>query len=299
MHSFIGEIAALITAVCWSFTSIFFTVAGQAAGSNVVNRMRLLFASLLLLITHTVVTGYPIPINAGLHQWGWLGLSGIIGLVIGDAMLFRAFVMIGTRISMLILSLVPILSTLLAWIFLNEKLGPVEIVAILLTIGGIAWVVSERKNGDNTHDQRRFIIGLLMAFGGAIGQALALITAKKGFSSNFPALSANIIRILTAMVILWLIELFQGRIRSNFQFWHLPKARNCLIGGAIFGPFLGIWLSLVAIKYAHIGIASTLMALPPLFLIPLTHWVFGDRITARAVIGTLVATAGVAMIFLG
>ncbi|MBN2009611.1 DMT family transporter [candidate division KSB1 bacterium] len=298
MNPFIGEIAAVFTALCWSFTSIFFTFACKAVGSNVVNRVRLLFATILLLVTHTIIYGAPIPIQADAYQWTWLGISAIIGLPIGDAMLFRAFVLVGTRISMLLLSLVPVMSTLLAWFFLNEKLGTFELLAIALTVGGIAWVVLERNNGNEHIDRRTFVIGILMGLGGALGQSIALITAKKGLYPEFPALSANLMRILVGTIVLWIIEIFSGKINESFRFWQNQKARWYLIAGAVVGPFLGIWLSLVAIKYAHVGIASTLMALPPLLLIPLTHFFFGDKITLRSVAGTVVATAGVAIIFL-
>jgi drug/metabolite transporter (DMT)-like permease len=159
-------------------------------------------------------------------------------------------------------------------------------------------VVLEKKNQNGTAGNRKYGIGILMGLGGAIGQALALLTAKKGMNGNFPALSATLIRMLAATIIFWLFVFARGRSLSMSETWKNQKARWAIAGGTLFGPFLGIWLSLIAIKHAHIGIASTLMSLPPIFLIPIAHRLFHDRVTWRSVIGTVVALGGVAMIFL-
>lgn len=242
--------------------------------------------------------GNLIPIHADANRWYWLGLSGLIGLVIGDGLLFQAFIYIGARLSMLLMALVPIISTLLAWFFLSEILTLPEIFAILLTVGGIAWVILERQPNNQIGHHRNYKLGILCAIGGAMGQAVALITAKKGLGGDFSALSANLIRILSATIFFWFLALVKGEIISNFQFLKIPSTRNAIIAGSVVGPFLGIWFSLIAIKYANIGIASTLMSLPPIFLLPLTRWIFKEQISWRAIIGTTMAIAGVAIIFL-
>ncbi|MFZ5515881.1 MAG: DMT family transporter [Candidatus Zhuqueibacterota bacterium] len=298
MNTYIGETAALFTAFLWTFTSILFTIAGQHVGSLIVNRTRLLFATSYLIILHFFLYGALLPVAAEPYRWVWLGLSGIIGLVLGDGLLFQAFILIGARLSMLIMAIVPIISTLLAWEFFNEVLSLSEIVAILLTLGGIVWVILERNNNTQPTQSRKYVLGILCGIGGAVGQAIALITAKKGLSGDFPALSANLIRVFTAASILWVAALFKGQISSNFKFMKNPPARSALIAGSVFGPFLGIWLSLIAIKHADIGIASTLMALPPIFLLPLSRWIFKEEISWRAIFGTTLAIVGVAIIFL-
>jgi drug/metabolite transporter (DMT)-like permease len=277
---------------------MFFAIASKEVGSLIVNRTRLLFASSYLVMTHFLLYGNLFPIHAESYRWEWLALSGFIGLVIGDGMLFQAFILIGARLSMLLMSLVPIISTILAWLFLKEILTIFEIIAIIMTVGGIVWVILERNNRNSQADSKNYFWGILFAFGGALGQAFALITAKKGLGGDFPALSANLIRVITATVIFWVIAVFQGKTISNFRFWHNKKARWSIIGGSVFGPFFGIWLSMIAIKYAQIGIASTLMALPPIFLLPITYWIFKERHSWRTIIGTVLAVAGVAIIIL-
>ena len=298
--AFLGPLAALGTSFCWSFTSTFFALAGRKVGSMVVNRTRLVLAVIFLMVTHWVLQGVFFPLHAAPERWLWLGVSGVIGLVIGDALLFQSFIWLGPRLSMLLMSLAPVISTLLAWSFLGETLAIWQLAAVALTVSGVASVILDQA-GNNAAivSGRGYLIGILFGLGGATGQALGLIAAKKGLNGDFSALSGTLIRMFVATITLWAITVAmrQGqetirKIKNN------PLAMKYVLGGAFFGPFLGVYLSLVAVQATQVGIASTLMALPPIFLLPISHFVFGERIGARAIVGTLVAIAGVAMLLL-
>jgi len=298
MTQYWGEIAGLTTALCWSFTSIFFTISGTRIGSANVNRLRLLLAAIFLSLTNYLVIGEFLPIHAAYERWLWLGFSGIIGFVIGDAMLFEAFVVVGTRVSMLLMSLVPIMGALFAWIFLGEVLSVAEIAAVLLTVAGIAWVVAD-KNRDKTWVKgKKLAWGIALGIGGALGQTFGLILSKKGLEGGYPALTGNLIRVITAVIVIWLLAILRGKAVRTVKALKDQTALKALLGGSFFGPFVGVWLSLVAIKYARIGVASTLMATTPIILIPLAHWIFNDRVTLGSLIGTIVAIAGVALLIL-
>jgi drug/metabolite transporter (DMT)-like permease len=296
----IGEIAALGTAFFWSLTSIQFTQASRRIGSVRTNRIRLVLAVTFLLLTHLLLYGEPWPIQAEPFRWGWLGISGVVGLVLGDASLFQSFIAIGPRRGMLMMTLAPVISALVAWGWLGETLSPVEIAAILLTVGGIAWVVSEGNQGqeNSVESRKQYGLGVLFGLGGAIGQALGLVLAKQGLVGDFPSLSATLIRMLVATGALWLITLVRGQVAETWQALKDREAVTSVIGGSLTGPFLGVWLSMVAVQRAHVGIASTLMAMSPIMLIPLTHLIFGERISPRSIAGTVVALAGATIIFL-
>jgi drug/metabolite transporter (DMT)-like permease len=295
-----GEFAALATSFLWSLTSIQFTLAGRRIGSQVVNRVRLVVAVCYLSLTHWLLYGRLWPVHAEPFRWSWLGLSGIIGLVLGDSCLFQAFVLIGPRRAMLLMTLVPVISTLLAWGWFGETLLPLEIVAVLLTVGGIAWVVSERQPAAATPAGREgsYALGVLLGLGGALGQALGLVMSKQGLVGDFSSLSATLIRMLVASAAIWILALVQRRVRTTVHALRDKKAVLLLAGGALTGPFLGVWSSMVAVQRAQVGIASTLMALSPIMLIPLARWIFHEQISRRAVWGTIVALAGATMIFL-
>lgn len=293
-----GELAAIGTAICWSFGSICFTISSRRIGHHTVNRLRLLVGLTLLIAAHLIITGHLIPENITPWHWFWFGLSGVVGFIIGDTMLFRSFVLIGPRLSMLMMALVPVFSTVVAWIFLGEKLDGVDLLAIAITITGISWVVLSRPpQVDNKH-ARIQASGLLLGVGGALGQAVGLILSKKGLAGNFPALTGNILRILTATLLIWLFAGVRGLVPRSIKSLRDHRAAWTMCGGAFLGPFLGVWLSLVAVQHTFVGIAATLMALPPIFLIPLSHYVFKEKITGSSVSGTVMALIGVALLFL-
>jgi drug/metabolite transporter (DMT)-like permease len=299
VNYYIGEIAALGTSLCWTLTSIFFTISGRRVGAVIVNRVRLVMAVVLLAITHFLTQGQWLPIQAGLDRWFWLGLSGVIGLALGDGFLFHAFVLIGPRRSTLLMSLVPIISAVIAWLFLGERLSPTEMLAVGLTVGGIAWVVLEKGGGDGTQSEpRRYWLGVLAGMGGSLGQAMGLVLSKKGMGGDFAPLSATLIRMVMAAVVIWSYALLRGRAGYTLKALTDKRASLATLGGAITGPFIGVWLSLVAVQSTRVGIASTLMALPPIFVLLPSIWIFRERIGPRAIIGTLVAIGGVATLFL-
>lgn len=298
-----GEIAGVVTALFWAFNSIQFTLAGRRVGSAVVNRTRLILAVLFLSLAHLVLYGNVWPIDVSTFRWTWLGLSGIIGLVVGDSLLFQSFVLIGPRRAMLLMTSAPVIGALLAWVWLGQRLEPVEIGAILITMAGIAWVVSERETRGPSQageelDARHYVLGVLLGLGGAFGQALGLVVARHGMGGDFPPLSAALIRMIVASAAIWLITLLARRAGATWRAFADRQALLLVISGAFVGPFLGVWLSMVAVQNAPVGVASTLMALSPILLVPLDHWIFHTSITLRSVLGTVVALVGTAILFL-
>lgn len=298
MEQYLGQLAAVATAFCWSGTAVFFSYSGRRIGSDVVNRSRLLFALLFIMLTHLLLEGSLFPLRAQPFRWGWLGLSSILGLVLGDTALFYAYVLIGPRLSLLVMSLVPIMNTVAGRVLFEEVVGGVELAGILLTVGGVAWVVTERPAQTAVVEEKAYGRGLLFALAGAAGQASNLIAAKYGLAGDFPAISATAIRLFVGAAVLWAFTAWRREIGNTVRLWQDRRAFQALIGGTVAGPFLGIWFSLVAVQLARLGIASTLMSLPPVILIPVEVVVYKTRVSARGIVGTLAALAGVALIFL-
>lgn len=295
---YLGELAAIITSITYAANSTLFTVAGRKVGSKVVNRVRLAAACVFLGIGGWVFTGNPWPVDAGWERWLWLGLSGVIGLVVGDAFLFQAFVWIGPRISMLMMSLAPIIAGLTAWIFLGERLSGIQIAGVLITLLGVSWVILE-KNQISVDKKDNYLKGILYGLGAATGQGLGLVLAKPGLGDDYFPISANFIRMVTAFVVIWLITLVQGKIRATLhEIEKNPKATWAILGGAFTGPFLGVTLSLFALQNTSIGVASTLMALPPIFLLPVEVILFKEKVGWGSIVGTVIALMGVGLLFL-
>ncbi len=297
---FIGELSALATSIFFSIGPTFFTLAGKLVGSVVVNRTRLLVALVYLMLAHWLLYGSPLPLDAAPDRWFWLAISGLVGFVLGDAALFQAFITLGTRLTMLVFATNPIIGALLAWLFLGEALTALQIVGMFITLAGVAWVMFERNNpAQQSLSPKEYLIGILLGLAAAAGQAGGMVTAKLGLYGDFPTLSGQIMRVSSAAVIIWLVTIFSGKVRQNFAALKAqPKAVQHILIASFLGPFLGVFFSLFAIQHTEIGIASTLMSLQPVFLIPIGYYFFKERISWRAVVGTVIALIGVGVIFL-
>jgi drug/metabolite transporter (DMT)-like permease len=294
--NFQGEIAALLTAFCWAFNSIVFAQAGLRVGSGTVNHLRLWIAFSALSIIHLARFNTPFPFTIEGDRLFYLAVSGLIGLIIGDGLLFEAFVLIGARLSMLLMLLAPIFGALLAWLVLGETLQIIEILAILVTVGGIGWVVSEVK-GPSRERLPKYGLGILLGIGAAAGQAGGLLLSKIGMAGGYSAISASLVRIAAAAVVMGFIFWLRGKMPSERQKLKDRRAFLAILSGSLVGPVLGIILSLVAITHTHIGVASTLMSLSPVILIPVSGIIFKERVSLRAVLGTIIALIGAALLF--
>jgi drug/metabolite transporter (DMT)-like permease len=291
---YLGESAALLTSLCWSLNSVCFTVAGRRVGSAAVNLGRLLMAWATLLLVHLAAYGSLFPVQAGGARLGWLAVSGLIGFALGDAVLFEAFVLIGARLAMLLMTLSPIFSALLAWLFLGQALTVPKLLAMAVTLGGIGWVVW----GGGDHEEHPHLWrGVLLGIGGALGQSIGLVFSKFGLAGDFPPISANLIRVTAGVAALLLWFGATGRLRGTLGALRDGQATAFIGLGAVTGPVLGVVLSLVAIAKAPMGVAATLMSLSPILLLPVSHFVFKEKVGGHAILGTLLALAGAAALF--
>jgi drug/metabolite transporter (DMT)-like permease len=297
MESYYGELAALATAFFWTVTALSFEVAGKRVGTLSLNLVRLVMGLIFLTVFLTVTRGTPLPVNATAHNWLWLSISGVIGFTIGDLLLFKGFILIGARVSMLIMALVPPITALIGYLVMGETLTPANMLGMALVVGGISMVVLERSPGSRQVAFSRPLRGILAASGGAVGQAVGLVLSKYGMR-GYNAFAATQVRIIagTAGFLVVVTAMgFWGRIGKALKD---GKAMGTMSLGAFFGPFLGVSFSLLAVKYTTTGVAATLMALVPILIIAPSALLFKERVTMREVAGAVVAVAGVAVLFL-
>jgi drug/metabolite transporter (DMT)-like permease len=295
-----GELAALSTAVLWSFTSIFFTLSGRRIGAYHLNKFRIPFAVVFLGAMLLITSGRLLPGGIKASSYGYLILSGVIGLSLGDLCLFRAFIVLGTRLTMLIFAASPIITAVFAWIMLGERLNPVAVFGIVITIAGIIWVTAERQfkeNAASTAPGSR-IQGILLALGGAAGQAIGLVLAKAGMGNDLAPLPATFLRMIAAAAAIWLIGIVRNDTGETLKKARDKRAMLFALGGSIGGPFLGVWLSLIAVRHTQTGIAAAIMATVPVLVIPLVVIFYKEKVSLRAIFGAVLAAGGVAILFL-
>ena len=292
-----GELAALATACCWTITALAFQNAGRRVGSLPVNLIRLLMAVIFLGAFTWVTRGTPLPTDASQHTWIWLGLSGLVGFTIGDLCLFRAFVLIGARISMLLMTMVPIFTTIFGFLVMHEVLTPMQLAGMALTIIGVSSVVLERRRDANGQIQRLPLAGFLLGLGGATGQALGMVMAKYGMGS-YRAVASTQIRVIAGIIGFVVVFTATGRWPRVKAAFADRRAMTSTGIGAFFGPFIGVSLSLVAVQYTEAGVAATLMSLTPVLIIPVSIILYREQVAWPAAVGAAVAVAGSALLFL-
>ncbi|SRR6266498_3437754 len=294
----IGEFAALATSFFFAMTALIFTSTGHLVGSQVTNRMRLTFALIYLIVLNVILFREPLPFSADSSRWLWLSLSGVIGLSLGDAFFFQSLISVGPRLGSLLLSLAPIFGSIIAWIFFGEVLTALQITGIVLALAGIAWVVSSHEEPPDTphgHTRRGVIFGVLAG----LGQAVGLVLSKQGMFGDFSPFQANAIRMLAAVIFTLAWTAYDRKVSATFTaLREKPQVLGLLALGALVGPVLGVSSSLLAVQHAEIGVASTLMALPPVIILPISYFAFKEKIGWQAILGTVLAIVGVAILFL-
>ena len=323
---FLGEFAAIGASIAFSITATLFTLSGRHYGAQLTMMGSLPIGLACLMLVHWLAIGTVLPIDANPLRWIYLGLSGIIGFWLTAVSMMNAFLRIGPRLTLLIAALGPIISTIFAWILLDEQLPAMTIVGIIVTIGGITFVITENDKSNDTQkatSASAFRTGIIFALSAAIGQAISFILSKQGLTGDFTPiydyiglfpieldlyhhalnafdpLSGSVIRILFGAVSIWMFTAIRGQVRTNIQtlLSHRIALRQLSVA-AISGPVIGASLLLFALAIAPIGIATTLANLTPIFLIPIGFIVFKERISPRAIIGTAIAISGIAVLFI-
>lgn len=288
----IGEIAGLSVSVCWTMSALFFEKAGTRIGSLSVNFIRLFLAIIFLGLSTLITKGLLLPMDATAYQWLWLGISGFIGFYLGDMVLFKSYLIIGSRTAALIMSFSPMLTAIIGWFFLKEKLTALEIIAIFVSVAGIVIAISNKKMKLNIP-----VKGLLLALGGALGQSVGIILSKKGIGDYDP-LAATQIRAIFGLASFAIMISVLRRWPKIWQAFHNSKGMKAVTIGSIFGPFIGVALALFAIQHTNTGVASTLMALVPIFIIWPSAVMFGEKIKIQQIVGAVISIIGVSLFFM-
>ena len=291
-QSHIGEIISLFTALCWTFSAIYFEKAGRRIGSLSVNIIRIFLGVIFLGMATYFTRGMFFPTDATAYNWFWLGLSGIVGFFLGDLFLFKSYTIIGSRTSQLVMSLAPMITAIIGWFFLHEILSIKSILGIIVSVAGIMIAVAGKKLKLNVP-----IRGFLYALGGAMGQAVGLILSKKGMG-NYDAIAATQIRAIVGFAAFAILVTVMKRWRRVLVTTTDKASMKATTIGAIFGPFIGVSLSLYAVQHTETGIASALMALTPIFIIVPSAIMFKEKITARQVTGAVISIIGATIFFL-
>jgi len=296
ISNFQGEFFALGAAFLWALSSVLFKSLGKTIRPLELNLIKgvsgfILFAITSLVIGEVFTSIRPAAVIA-------LAVSGAIGIGFGDTMFFEAINRLGARRSLLITILAPPLTVIFAWIFLRESLSLFAWVGIVITILGVTWVITEKNKVE--HEENKFTwLGVFFGFLAALTQAAGAVLSRWALTeSSASALQSALIRLLagTAVLLLWILIR-----REKIGAWLKPAPKKQLWGilavVILFGTYIAIWMQQLAFKFTRVGIAQTLLATSPLFILPVSA-LQKERLSLRSVLGVLISIAGVALIFL-
>jgi drug/metabolite transporter (DMT)-like permease len=292
-----GEFAALLVAFFWTITALAFESATRRVGSLAVNLLRLIIGFIFLSVFALIYRGMILPVDASRENWMWLTLSGLVGIVFGDLFLFKSYTIIGSRFAMLIMTLVPPITAFFGWLLMGEHLEPMHYLGMALTFTGISLAIFNRNGKGERLSLKLAPIGILYAFGGAVGQALGLVLSKKGLNDYDP-FAATQIRIIAGIFGFAMLVTVMRRWNSIREAVLNREGMKSLSLGAFFGPFLGVSFSLVSVKFTEAGIASTIMALVPIFIIAPAVVLYKEKVTIAEIIGAFISVCGVALFFM-
>ncbi len=297
LQSNIGEVAALGTAICWNIVGISFESAGKRVGSLAVNYIRLVLGFIFISIYVFFTRGVLFPVDASSSNWVFLSLSGLIGFFIGDMFLFQSYLEIGVRVSSLIMATSPPITALLGYIFLDERISSKGIIGMLITLIGISIVILSKDKDEGKFKINHSIKGIIFAILGSFGQSLGLVFSKLGMGEyNF--LAATQIRIIAGFISFTVLFIVLKKFNDVKVALKDKEAMKSITIGSLFGPFIGVSLSLFSLKYTTAGISSTISAITPVTIIPFSILIFKEKIKPKEILGAVLSVIGVGILFI-
>ena len=305
--TYIGELISIGVAFSWTATALLSEFGSKRLGNLTLNVLRMGLALVFSLVLFLVVTGNPLPPGASSEAAGWMLLSGIVGYVIGDFCLFQCYIIIGSRYGQLFMTLAPLAAALMAWVTLGQQMTSMSIIAMFITLAGIGISVLGRSEHHKV-GLKLPLNGVLFAIGAAMCQGIGLVLSKIGMdhyevTANMPdwlvPFSANFYRCVAGIIGFTMLLYFRKGLDPLREAMHDKKGLAVATATTVFGPFVGVGFSLMAVQYTAAGIASTLMAMTPIIILLPSYWLFHQKITWRAVVGAVISVVGVSLFFLG
>ncbi|HEY6162631.1 MAG TPA: DMT family transporter [Bacteroidia bacterium] len=309
MKEHAGELVAFCTTISWSIGIFPFTLAARRLGSNSLNHFRLLLACFFLtLISIVALSGnfqdlFLAPLS---EQWMWFGLSGVVGLAMGDYFGFGSFAILGTRLGSVLTTLAPAATLFAGYFLVKERINIIGITGILVTIGGMIWLSLSRSETSNVKDEGHGDLtkGIIFGVLSAVCQGVGVVLANKGFAVesayHIPAVQATWMRIVSATSVIFLFTIITGKIRSVAKpvLQNPGKANWYALAGTFFGPVFGVSCSMYALDLLHNNpsVAQTIFSLVPIFVIPISIFAYREKISRKAWLGALIAVAGVVIL---
>ena len=309
--NYLGEIISLTVAVSWTITALFAEVGSKRLGSLQLNVIRMVLSLTMLGLTLWYFTGSPYPLYTNGDAWFWLSLSGFVGYLLGDYCLFNAYILIGSRFGQLFMTLAPLAAAISGWMILGERMSVQAVFGMVITLTGIGISVLNKGDAQHKWSLKLPLKGVLFGIGAGIGQGVGLVLSKVGmnhYEMSIPIgeemvksllpFASTFIRAVTGAIGFLCVMGFQKKFHTLSVVIRDYKGMGAALGTTIAGPFIGVSLSLMAVQYTEAGIASTLMALTPIFILWPAHLLFHQQVTLKEIMGAFISVIGVSLFFI-
>ncbi len=293
-----GEYFGIITALCWAVGIFPFTMSTRYFQATHINLMRLLLALFLLcpfIILKENISFSNLFLFPGYQNWLWLGLSGVVGLALGDYFSFSAFKAIGAKNSSIFSTLAPGTAIIFAYLMLGEQINLIGITGIIITISGIIYISLQKKDNQS----KMSLVGMGHAIGAALCQGAGLVLAKKAYENNLIEIApfhAAWLRIMASVIVLLVFAILKREIKPITRNLVKPENKKGLVYlslGTLSGTVLGLTFAMQTISTIDSAVAQTIFSLVPVFAIPLAYFFHKEKMTLSIILGALIAIAGV------
>ena len=304
----LGLLAATTTLVSWSFGTLSFLKASRLMDPGLLNRARLGLAVIATLTIASVAAGtspWSLLASTTSGSWLWLGLSGFIGLTIGDLFGFTSLRILGARRQSVIGTTAPVASALFGFALLGEHMSASDVLGMMLSIGGVMYAMnSERERSEVAGDGfGSFSLGVLLAIGGAACQGAGLVLAKMGMTGQNAAITpfhATFLRMIVGFGATYFVDVVRrAPHRPLREAFAMPEARSAMLLGTVFGPVIGVTMSLVAARNLDVAVAQTIMSMVPFMVMAIMRLGYSQPVPLRSLLGAIISLAGVVLLIAG
>ncbi|MCQ2199303.1 MAG: DMT family transporter [Paludibacteraceae bacterium] len=306
-----GELIALLVAVSWTATAVFAEIATKRLGTLVVNVVRMGLSVALLSLMLFIFAGSPVPQSMNTETVMWFGLSGIVGYVIGDYCLYKCYTYIGSRFGQLIMTLSSLFAAVAGYLLLSETIPLKAGLGMAITIVGIGISILNKGTNGKKIELKLSATGILLGLGAAMGQGVGLVLSKLGMENykisaqggseaiiNMMPFAGTFVRGIVGFICFATLLIISGNSKAFKEGIHDRKGMTYSLLCSIFGPVIGVSLSLLAVSLANTGIAQTIMSISPVLILVPSYFIFKQKITFIEVIGAIISVVGVVILIL-
>lgn len=307
MQPLLGVAAALAASFLWAFSSPLLAAAVRRYDAAAINLYKSATTTVLFVVMAAVLLGVDV-FGRSAGSLPWFALSGIVGLAVGDTAYFVSLRALGPSLALILYQTSAVFGLALGAAFRGEEPESAQLLGTVLVIGGVVVAVWAPRAAAGAADRRERLIGVAAGLVSALCQAAGLLvnqsawdraaaeglprgTAGGAALASAGRMGATAIALVATLALVGRLGVGTRPLRER-EGWRLAFVPSFL------GTFLGILAMQVAVANLELGVASTLLATSPIFVIPVAWLLVRERPTLRRTAGAVVATVGAALVSL-